>query len=103
MKRGKRLKTIGRIGKKLHQQRQDFLAEHKPPYLCVYCIFVGYENFLELEWVNVEHGQSKVRHPDKRFEKSNLYIACGFHNKDKGSMDIDEYFQKLAKLLNTNP
>jgi hypothetical protein len=75
----------------------SFFREHEPPYLCVYCLVIGYENFLEPGWANVEHGEAKAGHPDKRFDKANLYISCQFHNKDKGTADIDEYIAKLKK------
>jgi hypothetical protein len=94
---GKRLRPVGKIGKALHDQRIQFLAEHEPPYMCIYCLVIGIENFLVPEDVNVEHGESKARHPDKRFTKKNLYISCGYHNQDKSSMDIDEYIALLLE------
>jgi 5-methylcytosine-specific restriction endonuclease McrA len=97
MRRSKRLRPLGKVGTRLAAQSKNFLAGLEPPYLCVYCLVLGYENFLEPEWVNIEHGQSKTRHPDRRFDRTNLYISCQFHNRDKGSLDIDQYIAKLRK------
>lgn len=88
---------MGKIGKKLAAQSKDFIAGYKPPYLCVYCLVIGYDNPLMPEWINVEHGEAKAGHPDKRFEKTNLYISCNWHNKDKNTKDIDEYIQYLKE------
>lgn len=93
----KPMKKVGRIGKALIDQAHEFWKEQEPPYLCVYCLVIGYENFLEPQWANVEHGESKYNHPDRRFDKTNLYVSCRFHNKDKGRMDIDPYIAKLKK------
>lgn len=86
---------MGKIGKKLAAQSKEFIADYKPPYLCVYCLVIGYDNPLMPEEIDVEHGNSKRMHPDQRFAKANLYISCKFHNKDKSSMDIDKYIEKI--------
>lgn len=91
------MKKVGRIGKALQAQRVTFFEEHDPPYLCVYCLVIGIDDPLLPEWVNVEHGEAKAGHPDKRFEKTNLYVSCQFHNKQKSGMDIDEYIELLKR------
>lgn len=97
MKRGKALRKVGKVGKKLLEQREQFLLDHDPPYLCVYCLVIGIDIPLMPDEFNVEHGESKTRHPDRRFDKTNLYVSCLFHNEDKGSQDIDEYIGMLTR------
>lgn len=91
------MRKLGKIGKALVEQSKQFVEENDPPYLCVYCLVIGIDVPLLPGEFDVEHGESKTRHPDKRFEKTNLYVGCKFHNEDKGSKDIDEYIEKLKQ------
>jgi hypothetical protein len=94
----KRMRKVGKIGKALIKQTHEYLADVPPPYYCIYCIFLGWDMPpLEPGTVNVEHTESKARHPELRFVKDNLAISCPFHNEDKKSLDIDEYLEKLTK------
>lgn len=98
LKPRKRLKKLGKIGKQLIQQRQDFILDVPPPYYCIYCIFMEWDMPpLDVEVMNVEHTESKARHPELRFVKGKLAISCPFHNEDKASLDIDQYLAKLQK------
>lgn len=91
LKTKKRMKPLGKIGKALAKQSEDFKTELKPPYLCFYCQYLGIDYPLEIEFVNAEHTQSKARHPAMRFVKEGLAISCPGHNEQKGSMDIEEF------------
>jgi len=92
------MKPIGRVGQAELEQRAQFFVDHDPPYLCVYCLVIGIDHPLLPEEVNVEHGESKTRHVDRRFDKTNLYVSCPFHNQDKGSKDIDKYIAYLIEM-----
>lgn len=108
MKRGKplkakkRMKRIGKIGQQLLDQRVQYFQENDPPYYCIYCVFIGIDIPILEEDAQIEHGMTKNNHPGLRFSKDNLYIACSFHNEDKGGMDIDEYLEKLTEQLKGN-
>lgn len=97
LKAKKRMKRIGKIGKALQDQRQQFLNEHAPPYLCVYCLVIGVDSPLLPEEVNVEHGEAKASHSELRFVKGNLYVSCPGHNQDKGGMSITKYLTKIKE------
>lgn len=103
MQRGRAMKKIGRVGRAELDQRAQFFIDHDPPYLCVYCLVIGIDYPLLPEEVNVEHGESKARHVDRRFDKTNLYISCPGHNKEKGSRDIDEYIAYLTEMRGAQP
>lgn len=79
-------------------QRKQFLQENDPPYYCIYCLYIGIDPMPLLpEWVNVEHTESKARHPELRFVKGNLAVSCAYHNAQKKSKGITEYLQILDK------
>lgn len=40
--------------------------------------------------ITLEHVKSKVRHPELRYEVTNLKPACSACNKLKGSLDVEE-------------
>lgn len=95
-----RMRRVGKIGRKLLDQRTQWFKDNPRPYYeCIYCLIVGLPTCLTKEEANLEHGMSKVRHPELRFVQDNLYISCPSHNQDKGSMNIDEYIEKLIKEM----
>lgn len=98
----KRMNKVGRIGKALSKQRNELLDELPQPYKCFYCAFVGVETILEREFVNVEHTESKARHPELRFVKKNLVISCPGHNAMKQSKGVDEFLDSLQKQMEEN-
>jgi hypothetical protein len=87
------MRKIGKVGKKLIALSKEFHEEHPGAQLCHYCLYMGWENWLEV-W-NAEHTLSKVRHPGFRFDKGKLVISCAWHNADKSSKDIEEYLAIL--------
>lgn len=46
---------------------------------------------LTRETINLEHDISKARDPKRKYDITNLYPACSFDNKAKGSMSAKEY------------
>jgi 5-methylcytosine-specific restriction endonuclease McrA len=90
------LSKSGKLAKAYAILRQDYLDTNPGPYYCVYCLSIGVEQELTRGEVNVEHYHSKARRPDLRFRKSNLVVSCQKHNADKGSLDGDEFIQKIG-------
>lgn len=93
------MRKIGKVGKALIEQSKQFLTDTKPPYNCIYCLYIGIDIPLLIEdcVINVEHTESKAKHPDLRFVKGNLAIACAGHNQAKGTLDIEQYLAILDK------
>jgi 5-methylcytosine-specific restriction endonuclease McrA len=53
----------------------------------------------------LDHIVARTRNPSLRFKQSNLAPCCYFHNKDKGSLSLDQYLKKLglvASEVNSN-
>lgn len=48
---------------------------------------------LTKETITLEHNLSKVRRPDLRYDINNIFPACTFDNKAKGSLSAEEYLQ----------
>jgi hypothetical protein len=87
------MKKLGKVGKELAELSKEYHDEHPGMQPCFYCSYSGWENWLD-KW-NAEHTKSKARHPGLRFNTSIWVISCEWHNKDKGSKDIDEYLDIL--------
>lgn len=47
--------------------------------------------WLNADTLNLEHDQSKARRPDLIHDITNIYPACEFDNKAKGSLSAEEY------------
>ena len=77
----------------------DWKRELKPPYKCYYCVYLGLDIPLEIEYLNAEHTESKVRHPGNKFDASKWVLSCNGHNAQKGSMDIEEFLKVLDEEI----
>lgn len=53
---------------------------------------------LDKETITLEHNLSKVRRPDLRHDIGNIFPACAFDNKAKGSLSADEYMNMPPTL-----
>lgn len=94
----KPLKQLGKVGSQYADLREAFFkANPAEAYYCYYCLYVGIEIPLDKSQVCVEHYHSKARHPELRFTVGNLVASCHFHNKQKGSLDGDEYLEILKE------
>lgn len=91
----KPMKKIGAVGKKLIDQRKEYLKAFPKPHYCYYCVYLGIDEELEEKDVQVEHFLTKNNHPGKRFDWSNLVKSCAGHNKLKGAMDGPEFLKFL--------
>lgn len=65
-------------------------------------MYVGIDVPLEKRNVQVEHFMSKARHPELRFEMSNLVASCRTHNRMKGSLDGPEFLKILDENRSKN-
>lgn len=94
--RVKRMRKIGKVGRATMESNKAFLDSIPDDELyCYYCAYIGNHYLLPREEANAEHYFSRARHPDLRNRNDLKVVSCRFHNKDKGSMDGDEYLQKL--------
>jgi hypothetical protein len=97
LKPKKRMRKVGKIGRKLIEQSQRFREEHPGPQKCFYCLYTGIDQLIDD--YNVEHPYSKARHPDMRFDYDKLIVSCPAHNEQKKSLDIEQFLEKLDKEL----
>jgi hypothetical protein len=97
LQRVKRMRKVGKIGKKLLDLRKEYLKAYPAPHYCYYCLYVGIEEELPEDVVQIEHYYSRNKHPDLRFDWSNLVKSCPMHNQMKGNMDGDEFLELLGK------
>lgn len=51
---------------------------------------------LTTETINLEHDLSKARRPDLKHDIDNIFPACGFDNKAKGSKSAEEYMNEVS-------
>lgn len=90
------MNPIGKIGKNLAAQSRQYRKENPPNhegyYICYLC-----GRWILPEEMNVEHTKSKTRNPGFRFDKGKLKPACGPCNESKGSLDDDQYLEKLKR------
>lgn len=98
MQAKKPMKKIGKVGKKLLDQRKEYLKAFPAPHYCYYCLYMDIEIELEEKDVQVEHFLTKNNHPESRFDFTNLVKSCTPHNKHKGGMDGPEYLELLQTL-----
>lgn len=82
LKAKKRIKAIGKIGTKWIATRKDWIANNPEPWHCAYCGIP-----LAIEQLTLDHIKSRSRHPELRFDLSNLTPACWTCNERKGSGD----------------
>lgn len=101
LNRAKRMRKVGKITKKLTEQRKAYFLDNPSPdgmYYCYYCLFLGVERPLTIGEVVIEHYKSRARHPELRFDRGNLVLSCEMHNKLKGSKDGDEFLEDLEQI-----
>ena len=82
----KRLKPIGKVGKKTMQATKQWRNENKPNHQGFYeCYLCG--RWITADEMQVEHTKSRARHPDLRTEKTLFKQSCYSCNESKGSND----------------
>lgn len=94
----KRLSPVGPLALHYRKLRASFFEHHnQDTYYCYYCKYIGLDMPMGRRATQVEHFLTKARHPELRYEMSNLVPSCAFHNQDKGGLDGPEYLEKLDK------
>lgn len=94
----KRIKKMGKVTRRWLQTRNEWLAANPADdYYCHYCNIQ-----LDRAELTLDHYQSRSRHPELRFELSNLVPSCAPCNRDKGSLSGDEYIEKRKESYGRN-
>lgn len=101
MRRTTRIKSVGKVTTKWLRHRATWFDNHPPDdrgfYYCFYCKAIGVNEGLTRREATLDHWISRGRDPSRRYDDSNLVVACYFHNKDKGSRSGDEYIDIIRK------
>lgn len=91
----RRIKPISSKTASKEQQTKREWFELNPPnekglWFCYLGISPMCPGWLTRSTITLEHVKSKARHPELKFEVTNLKPACSFCNEIKGSRDVDE-------------
>lgn len=98
----KKLKAEGKHAVLWRQTRKEWILQNPPDaddnyfcYLCGVAISKGKPDtpFMRM---TLDHVKSRSRHPELRYELSNLKPCCWFCNRRKGSRDLDEMQKGLT-------
>jgi len=84
----KHIRKIGKVGRQWIATRKEWIAKNLPKYGYWNCTYCGKQ--LDLGSLTLDHKLSRSRHPELRYELSNLTPACWECNSEKGSKDYDE-------------
>lgn len=87
----KKMRRIGKHGREWLKTRAEWFEAHPAEY---YFCYIDGERLTKNE-TTLDHIQSRSRHPELRYDLNNLAPCCFKHNKEKGSMSLDEYLNKL--------
>jgi hypothetical protein len=100
MRVNRRMKPVGKVGKATMQSNKEFLDSKRDDELyCFYCVYIGAGWLMPRKYARAEHYYSRARHPELRLDNSKKVISCDYHNKDKGSLDGDEYLKILDERI----
>lgn len=90
--RGKRrIKAIGKVGRQWIVTRKEWIQKNLPDSGVWNCYYCGVE--LHLNELTLDHRLSRSRHPELRYELTNLVPACWTCNTQKGSRDAEEFLE----------
>lgn len=93
------LRKVGKLGKQWQVTRATWFRKHAlragEEYHCYICERpIG-------DHPQLDHIQSRVRHPELRFNLDNLAPICEYDNRMKSSLSLEEYLHR--KSLTTQP
>jgi 5-methylcytosine-specific restriction endonuclease McrA len=89
------LRKVGKQGNKWIETRKLWFSLHNTPtYMCYIC-----EKLMPKSETTLDHKLSRGRHPELRYVLDNLAPCCLPCNTAKGSLDVDEYLNKLIKQM----
>lgn len=87
----KRIARIGKVTKQWIETKHEwFKANPAETYNCYLRISPQCLRVLDKDQVTLDHVKSRTRHPELRFELSNLKPACRYCNELKASKDVEE-------------
>lgn len=93
LRASKPMRKIGKVTKKWLQVRDKWLEVNKAEYyVCFYC-----PRIMTRSQLTLDHKLSRSRHPELRYDWHNLVPCCTPCNEAKGSLDADEYIEKLRR------
>lgn len=81
----KPIKKVGKITKKWFETRKEWIKQN-PGNNGWHCYLCG--KLLDINTLTLDHKLSRSRHPELRFELSNLAPACARCNYEKGSKNF---------------
>lgn len=97
--RRKPIKRVGKVAKKWMETRQEWIKNNPPDdFGYWYCSLKLMPNCLvrmQIDELTLDHAKSRSRHPELRYELSNLQPACLSCNVYKGSLEVDELRKKI--------
>lgn len=89
----KTMRRLGKHGRKWLSVRQQWFNDHPAQhYVCHYC-----GERLTRKETTLDHLQSRSRHPELRYDLSNLAPCCWKCNTEKGSQDAQDYKDNLSR------
>lgn len=88
LKGKRRIRSIGKVGRRWIATRHEWIQKNLPDSGVWNCHYCGVE--LHLNELTLDHVKSRSRHPELRFDLSNLVPACISCNVTKGSGDWKE-------------
>ena len=88
----KPLHKIGPTAKKWIDTRKEWVKNNPPDisgyWYCTYCgVPLAYSS------LTLDHIKARSRRPDLRYDHSNLAPSCYSCNQQKGSKDVEEFYQ----------
>ena len=78
------MRKLGKVGKKWLQTRKEWVKLNPPNHAGYYICAIGGE-YIPADEMELDHIQSRSRHPELRFDLNNLQPTCHNHNSEKGS------------------
>ena len=94
LKPSKGFRKSGKYGNKWKLTRKRWLILNPPNHEGYYFCYIDGKP-VSKEEVELDHVESRTRRPDLRYTLSNIRPICHYHNQDKGSLSLSEYFGKL--------
>jgi len=87
VKQRKPIRKVGKVTRRWIEVRREWLRIH--PFPLFHCHYCGRE--IGRSEMQLDHKEPRSRHPELRYELTNLVPSCGTCNSDKGSQSHDQY------------
>jgi predicted metal-binding transcription factor (methanogenesis marker protein 9) len=96
----KAINRVGPITAQWIETRHQWIQQNATPtgywtcYICPQRLGVVADPDNNIQVLTLDHIKSRGRHPELRFELSNLAPCCARCNSDKGSLSLEEYLER---------